>query len=127
MNIGDFQLGEMGGLHGEMLGYPHKIVFEQLAAVDPAKANDKPRPKYEAFAFVGLKKIKIGVAWEGKAKSGLSYYDVTFDRLGISQPDKIYARLVPSQYQNGIVSLMWETPEEKAAFKAQQAAKSATP
>ena len=126
MEIGKFKLGidAADSLTGFLLGYPHEIIFERQANAGQLTLEGKTVPTYKAFVRQGEVKIQVGAAWDAKAKrNGTSYYPAEFNNLGVLIPQKIYARLVPSKIDGGTCSLLWDSPEEKMAYQAKQAAK----
>ena len=126
MEIGKFKLGvpSPDSLTGFLLGYPHEIIFERQLNAGQLTLEGKTIPAYKAFVRQGEIEIQVGAAWEAKAKrTGLSYYPAELNSLGLLFPQKIYARLVPSMTERGSCSLLWDSPDEKAAYRAERAAK----
>ena len=124
MEIGKFKLGidPDDSLTGFLLGYPHAIIFKRQPNAGQLTLEGKTLPAYKAFVRQGEIEIQVGAAQEKTAKSGSSYYLVVFNNLGLQFPEKIYANLVPSMIGTGIWSLLRESPDEKAAYRAKQAA-----
>ncbi|MGB9154075.1 MAG: DUF736 family protein [Alphaproteobacteria bacterium] len=122
MEIGKFQLGvhSPDSLTGFILGYPHEITFERQANGGQVTKEGKTLPTYKAFVRQGEIEIPVGAAWEKPKKDGLSCYEAELT-LGLLFPKKIYANLMPSMSEGGICKLFWDTPEEKAAYRAKQA------
>ena len=122
MEIGKFQLGvhSPDSLTGLILGYPHEIIFEPQLNAGQLTIEGKTLPTYKAFVRQGEIEIQVGAAWEEKAKKyGLSYYSTELS-LGLLFPKKIYANLVPSMIEPGACTVLWDSPEEKTAYRAKQ-------
>lgn len=129
MDVGQFELDRQDNhIKGYMLGFPHMLSYERQENAEQKTKSGKRVPDYKVHALVGDKRIPVGAAWEETAKSGAStYYDTTFDNLGPLFPHKIYARLVPSPKLEGVCSLMWDSPREKAAYEAKRSAPAQAP
>jgi len=103
------------------VGYPHELTFERHEKGGQTTANGKKTPDYKVQALVGDQKIQVGAAWHEQAEDGFSYYKTMFDNLGALFPEKLFVSLVPSRTEEGVCSLVWTSPAERAAFKAEKA------
>jgi uncharacterized protein (DUF736 family) len=128
MEIGKFSLSVDGSqnLTGLLLGFPHELEFQFQQDGGKTTATGKTLPTYKVF--VHGTKTQVGAAWVKSAKkTGLNYYETTFDNLGPLFPQKIYANLVPSMIAGEGCSLLWDSPKEKADYAAKRPAAALTP
>ena len=112
-----------GNLEGFLLGYPHTIRIERQEDGGQLATEGKRKPTFRFYVREGNVEIQVGAAWEEKSKKAKGvYYSVELNNLGPTFSRKIVGNLVPSMKDPGTMSLLWDSPQDKAEYAAKKAA-----